>query len=544
VGPLCVAQPFSLVSVSGNEGVYCGDYGSSECGIAWQLKLTPLGGRSGNYSLDTVVFSTDLYDDLLSALPSVSGYAMCVQQLVPSVRVYVSLGNGGYLSWRFRFAQGNCSNYHQPTGYTLYGTLPDGTALAPISSSNFTGLLVPCGSVQTPSSTSSAEQPSANCGNGILEGNEQCDPPGPCCSAFCEWLPAGTTCDDGDSCTTDDICAGASACMGTPLDCNDGQPCTRDSCSAGRCVNEWQIKQRGCRAGPPPVAPECASNCSITALADYCGLSVGAAGGPSSGDGRVPPIWIVLVVVLCVALAVALMILAIVVFKYTSLAASLWSAVPSFGRGGASGGITERVIYQAPNASVPAASVILPSHPDAGSVKEAVSDFIHDSINKVTNSFAQERQRREDYAHEQQQLWLESEKKRLQSLSAAAAAAPVPLHTLGSAQPTPFELQKNAFELQQRHQLAQQQAQQQQQAAALKAAQQQQALAQQQVYESQQRQLELQRQQQQQLQRYPTQDIQAKLSAAISMPPGWPSGAHPSAATPFSVTMPGFQYEE
>jgi len=47
--------------------------------------------------------------------------------------------------------------------------------------------------------------------------------------------PAGSACEDGDECTTDDQCDGAGACVGDPI---AGRPCTADAqCAPGGCVD-------------------------------------------------------------------------------------------------------------------------------------------------------------------------------------------------------------------------------------------------------------------------------------------------------------------
>jgi cysteine-rich repeat protein len=55
------------------------------------------------------------------------------------------------------------------------------------------------------------------CGDGVLEGLEECDDGntlgGDCCSATCELEPDGAACDDGDGCTLGDACA-AGLCSG------------------------------------------------------------------------------------------------------------------------------------------------------------------------------------------------------------------------------------------------------------------------------------------------------------------------------------------
>ncbi len=61
---------------------------------------------------------------------------------------------------------------------------------------------------------------------------ELCDPVSGCYSE-----PREGTCDDGNACTTGDVC-GAANCGGTPVSCDDGDACTADSCDAATgCVN-------------------------------------------------------------------------------------------------------------------------------------------------------------------------------------------------------------------------------------------------------------------------------------------------------------------
>lgn len=48
---------------------------------------------------------------------------------------------------------------------------------------------------------------------------------GPCAS-----LPNGTSCDDGNACTTSDVCMNG-ICLGITFTCDDGNACTDDSCN-------------------------------------------------------------------------------------------------------------------------------------------------------------------------------------------------------------------------------------------------------------------------------------------------------------------------
>jgi cysteine-rich repeat protein len=57
------------------------------------------------------------------------------------------------------------------------------------------------------------------CGDTIVDAGEQCDdgntPPGDCCSATCQ-AENGQPCDDGDLCTTGEVCVNAH-CTATPV---------------------------------------------------------------------------------------------------------------------------------------------------------------------------------------------------------------------------------------------------------------------------------------------------------------------------------------
>ncbi len=70
----------------------------------------------------------------------------------------------------------------------------------------------------TPSSTST---PSLECGNGVIDPGEQCDDgnsaSGDCCSAGCQFEPAGSVCNDDGLVCTADACNGTGTCDHPPL---------------------------------------------------------------------------------------------------------------------------------------------------------------------------------------------------------------------------------------------------------------------------------------------------------------------------------------
>jgi cysteine-rich repeat protein len=84
-----------------------------------------------------------------------------------------------------------------------------------------------------------------DCGNGSLDGDEDCDDgnslDGDCCASDCTFEPSGSPCDDFDLCSEVDSCDGAGSCDGSVVtDCTDGDLCTQDTClGGGSCANDF-----------------------------------------------------------------------------------------------------------------------------------------------------------------------------------------------------------------------------------------------------------------------------------------------------------------
>lgn len=75
------------------------------------------------------------------------------------------------------------------------------------------------------------------CGNGAVEGAEQCDEQSPCCMADCKFAPFDTVCRSatGD-CSAAEVCSGMSAACPDDVDAPDGAPCTGGGfCKDGAC---------------------------------------------------------------------------------------------------------------------------------------------------------------------------------------------------------------------------------------------------------------------------------------------------------------------
>lgn len=107
-------------------------------------------------------------------------------------------------------------------------------------------------------------------------------------SGACVFSPNTANCDDGNACTSSDVCA-LGTCAGKPK-CDDGQACTSDTCSGGSCVYAPKVCSDGvtctadscdsktgqCVFTPDDKAKPASATCS---QANDCRVSIAACSG-------------------------------------------------------------------------------------------------------------------------------------------------------------------------------------------------------------------------------------------------------------------------
>ncbi len=143
------------------------------------------------------------------------------------------------------------------------------------------------------------------CGDSLIRGTEDCDAGDAngtitsCCSASCAFEESGTSCDDGNACTVDNVCSGTSdQCgVGSPANCDDGNPCTDDtcnptsgchhenntaSCDDGNACTQTDTCGGGECHGSNPVVCGALDQCHV---AGVCEPSTGTCSNPNKDDG-------------------------------------------------------------------------------------------------------------------------------------------------------------------------------------------------------------------------------------------------------------------
>ncbi len=107
-----------------------------------------------------------------------------------------------------------------------------------------------------------------NCGDGNVCTDDSCNPATGCVNTNNTAL-----CDDGNTCTTGDVCSGGVCAVGTPIDCDDGDPCTADTCVDGTCnyepISDCCVQEDDCDDANACTDDGCVENeCVHILLAD------------------------------------------------------------------------------------------------------------------------------------------------------------------------------------------------------------------------------------------------------------------------------------
>jgi cysteine-rich repeat protein len=112
------------------------------------------------------------------------------------------------------------------------------------------------------------------CGNGHLDPGEDCDDGntanGDCCSSTCHFEANGSSCSDGNACTTGETCNAGTCGGGTAVTCNDNNGCTQDTCNPST----------GCVYNPTPLNGTSCNDGNACTVGETCNAGTCGGGGP------------------------------------------------------------------------------------------------------------------------------------------------------------------------------------------------------------------------------------------------------------------------
>lgn len=151
------------------------------------------------------------------------------------------------------------------------------------------------GSGATDGSTGGSAGATAQCGNGTVEGSEECDDnnltSGDGCDNDCGFTcSAGDTkCDDGNACTGTETCGGDHKCVaGTPLNegdsCGDGLVCVSGNCVSAACGDGQQQTGEECDDGDVDENNGCNTQCTFSCLSTDATKDCTATGDECAGS--------------------------------------------------------------------------------------------------------------------------------------------------------------------------------------------------------------------------------------------------------------------
>jgi uncharacterized delta-60 repeat protein len=199
---------------------------------------------AGGQSNGPATSSAELYDPFTNTWSA--AVSMASARYFPTATLLSSTGKvlvaGGYTGSAYT----NSAELYNPGTNAWSAAAPMITARgAHTATVSGSGRVLAVGGITPAGVTRSAElYDPATCGDGILEGSEQCDDGnlvnGDCCRSTCQYAASGSACpSDGNVCT-DDVCNAAGIC-GVPntVPCSsDGVACTNDVCDGnGTCAH-------------------------------------------------------------------------------------------------------------------------------------------------------------------------------------------------------------------------------------------------------------------------------------------------------------------
>ena len=124
-----------------------------------------------------------------------------------------------------------------------------------------------------------------DCSDGNVCTNDLCDP-----TTGCYHTNNQTRCNDGNACTSNDRCGGGACQPGTPVVCSDGDLCTTDTCNpATGCV--FTDISASCNDNNPCTADSCipATGCAHTNNAAACSDGNACTSGDTCSGGTCQP---------------------------------------------------------------------------------------------------------------------------------------------------------------------------------------------------------------------------------------------------------------
>ncbi len=214
----CMDTPVTITFDAGSGTPHCyTESGMTVCAS----KVSPpadamltLGDNDGNTSPDL--------DNEGDADGLVYTFSMGGQPFAVTSFDFTGLGSGGTLQPFKTGSESCCSALYPDDGVVM----PDPSDWSGISSFTWTV----SGAGDGPNVMDNLSIVVQCCGNGAVDGGEQCDDgntlDGDCCSSTCQFEASGTACDPDDDICTDDICDGAGMCLHPDFpNCNVTRPC-------------------------------------------------------------------------------------------------------------------------------------------------------------------------------------------------------------------------------------------------------------------------------------------------------------------------------